>query len=390
MARSRRDGGFSAKRRTGAMRPDRGAGEPRGGGARRARDRGKVAADTGPGLRVQKVLASIGLASRRQIDALVAEGKVRINGEVAAPGARVVRSDRVMVDGRRISLADAFSDRVRVLAYHKPVGVVCTRSDPEGRRTMFADLPRSRRWVSVGRLDINSSGLMLITDSGDLANRLMHPRFGVEREYLVRVRGALGPDAMAALEAGPELDGEPTHVESVSVVRDQKSVSADEANDGPGHAWYRIVLKEGRNREVRRLFEAVGHPVVRLKRIRYAQITLPRGLGPGRFRELEPAEVAALTEPAPKARPAAEVNATGRAKPADRANAAAGAKPATRARPATSRKPAARAKSKTGEKPVARAKPAARSKSTLTINPARREKSAPARTPRRAKKRVDD
>lgn len=260
-------------------------------------ERPPTTAEAAPGLRVQKVLAAIGLASRREADALVAEGKVRINGEVAVLGARVGRGDRVTVDGRRISLADAFAERVRVLAYHKPTGVVCTRSDPEGRRTIFADLPKSRRWVSVGRLDINSSGLMLITDSGDLANRLMHPRFGVEREYLVRVRGALNAAAMAALEAGPELDGEPTRVESVSVVRDPTAAAGEDASGGPGHAWYCVVLKEGRNREVRRIFEAVGHPVVRLKRIRYANVTLPRGLGPGRFRELDADAVAALTAP---------------------------------------------------------------------------------------------
>lgn len=248
------------------------------------------------GERVQKMLAALGFASRREADALVAEGRVRINGEVALPGARLRAADRLTVDGRRIGTSGAFGRKTRVLVYHKPIGVVCTRSDPEGRRTMFADLPRSRRWVSVGRLDLNSSGLMLITDSGELANRLMHPRYGVEREYLVRVRGALDAPALQALAAGPELDGEPARVESVQVVRDRKPTA--EESDGPGHAWYRVVLKEGRNREVRRIFEAVGHPVARLKRIRYGAIELPRGLGPGRYRELEPDAVRRLTEPA--------------------------------------------------------------------------------------------
>lgn len=222
---------------------------------------------------------------------MVAAGRVRINGEPATPGARVDPGDRVTLDGRRLALSRAFERAPKVLVYHKPVGVICTRADPSGRPTIFADLPRSRRWISVGRLDLNSSGLLLITNDGGLANRLMHPRYGVEREYLVRVRGELGRDALQALAEGVEIDGRPAAVESVSLVRGS---GRDDPEAGPGHGWYRIVIREGRNREVRRLFEAVGHPVARLKRIRYGPVTLDRALRPGRFRALDADEVGAL------------------------------------------------------------------------------------------------
>lgn len=223
---------------------------------------------------------------------MVAAGRLRVNGEPATPGARVVPGDRVTLDGRRLTLARAFDRAPEVLAYHKPAGVICTRADPSGRPTIFADLPRSRRWISVGRLDLNSSGLLLITNDGGLANRLMHPRYGVEREYLVRVRGELGRDELEALADGVEIDGRPAAVESVSLVRG--SGRDDDPERGPGHGWYRIVISEGRNREVRRLFEAVGHPVARLKRIRYGPVTLDRSLRPGKFRTLNADEVGAL------------------------------------------------------------------------------------------------
>jgi len=230
---------------------------------------------------------------------MVAAGRVAVNGVRAEPGTRVGPGDRVTLDGRRLASSRAFGSESEVLVYHKPVGVVCTRSDPEGRPTMFDDLPKSRRWVSVGRLDLNSSGLMLVTNDGELANRLMHPRYGVEREYLVRVRGELDRDSRRRLESGVEIDGRTAAVSSVTVVRgagrDGVAGPEGEAPPGPGHAWYRVVIREGRNREVRRLFEAVGHKVARLKRIRYGPITMPRELGPGRFRALEADELAALT-----------------------------------------------------------------------------------------------
>jgi 23S rRNA pseudouridine2605 synthase len=162
-----------------------------------------------------------------------------------------------------------------VLLYHKPVGELVTRSDPQGRRTVFDSLPPGR-WVAVGRLDLNSSGLLLLTDSGELANRLMHPRYGLEREYAARIRGELSAAEKERLLEGVPLDGEPARFERIEPHR-----------KGEGsNRWYRVVLKEGRNREVRRLFEALGHPVSRLVRLRYGPVKLPADLAPGRWRAL--------------------------------------------------------------------------------------------------------
>jgi 23S rRNA pseudouridine2605 synthase len=163
-----------------------------------------------------------------------------------------------------------------VLLYHKPAGELVTRSDPQGRRTVFASLPPGR-WVAVGRLDLNSSGLLLFTDSGELAHRLMHPRYELEREYAARIRGELRPAEKKQLLAGIELDGQLARFERIESHR-----------EGEGsNRWYRVVLKEGRNREVRRLFEALGHPVSRLLRLRYGPIELPADLAPGCWRRLE-------------------------------------------------------------------------------------------------------
>jgi 23S rRNA pseudouridine2605 synthase len=182
-------------------------------------------------------------------------------------------ADSVAVDGKAVRAAA--STAPRVLLYHKPVGELVTRRDPGGRRTVFDSLP-SGRWVAVGRLDLNSSGLLLLTDSGDLANRLMHPRYGLEREYVARIRGALQAYEERKLLQGVPLDGEPARFESVRSDRES----------GGTNRWYRVVLREGRNREVRRLFEAVGHPVSRLVRVRYGPLELPADLAPGRWREL--------------------------------------------------------------------------------------------------------
>jgi 23S rRNA pseudouridine2605 synthase len=163
----------------------------------------------------------------------------------------------------------------RVLLYHKPVGELVTRSDPRGRPSVFSSLPPGR-WVAVGRLDLNSSGLLLLTDSGELANRLMHPRYGLEREYAVRIRGELRPDERKQLLDGIPLDGVPARFDSIETYRKSEGTNQ----------WYRVVVREGRKREVRRLFEALGHPVSRLSRVRYGAIELPRDLPPGRWREL--------------------------------------------------------------------------------------------------------
>jgi 23S rRNA pseudouridine2605 synthase len=193
---------------------------------------------------------------------------------VAELGARALPSDEIRVDGKPVARPGAHPPRV--LLYHKPVGELVTRSDPAGRRTVFAALPPGR-WVAVGRLDLNSSGLLLLTDSGELANRLMHPRYGLEREYAARVRGELAAGEKKQLLEGIALDGEPARFERIEIYR-----------EGEGsNRWYRVILKEGRNREVRRLFEALGHPVSRLVRLRYGPVDLPRDLAPGRWRELQ-------------------------------------------------------------------------------------------------------
>jgi 23S rRNA pseudouridine2605 synthase len=222
---------------------------------------------------LQKLLAAAGLGSRREIEGWIAAGRVRVNGAVAELGARALPSDEISVDGKPVSRPVAQSPRV--LLYHKPVGELVTRSDPQGRRTVFAALPPGR-WVAVGRLDLNSSGLLLLTDSGELANRLMHPRYGLEREYAARVRGELAADEKKQLLEGIAVDGEPARFERIETYR-----------EGEGsNRWYRVILKEGRNREVRRLFEALGHPVSRLVRLRYGPVDLPSDLAPGRWREL--------------------------------------------------------------------------------------------------------
>lgn len=219
------------------------------------------------------MLAAAGLGSRREIETWIEAGRVSINGNVAKLGDRATPHDTILVDGRPV--ARPKSAGPRVLLYHKPVGQLVTRSDPQGRATVFEQLPPGR-WVAVGRLDLNSSGLLLLTDSGDLANRLMHPRYGLEREYVARVRGTLQPYEERKLLQGVELDGTPARFESVR---------SDRESEG-SNRWYRVVLKEGRNREVRRLFEAVGHPVSRLVRVRYGPLELPADLAPGRWIEL--------------------------------------------------------------------------------------------------------
>jgi 23S rRNA pseudouridine2605 synthase len=199
---------------------------------------------------------------------------VTVNGAAATLGQRATPQDEIRVDGKPVPLAKT-ADPPRVLLYHKPVGELVTRSDPQGRRTVFASLPAGR-WVAVGRLDLNSSGLLLLTDSGELANRLMHPRYGLEREYLARIRGELRPDEKKQLLEGVPLDGTPGRFDSISSYRESEGANR----------WYRVVLKEGRNREVRRLFEALGHPVSRLVRVRYGPLALPDDLAPGGWREL--------------------------------------------------------------------------------------------------------
>ncbi len=227
--------------------------------------------------KLHKVLAQSGVGSRRDMEQLIADGQVTVNGEVAHLGMRVVIGDRVEVKGKPVRLR-IHPPTARVLAYHKPTGEVVTHSDPEGRPTVFRHLPRlpQGKWLSVGRLDINTEGLLLFTNSGDLANRLMHPRFGVEREYAVRVLGQLGELQRAQLLAGVAIDGQTAAFRSID----------NGGGEGANH-WYRVVISEGRNREVRKLFESVGLVVSRLIRIRYGSVVLPRGLKRGVWVELD-------------------------------------------------------------------------------------------------------
>ena len=218
--------------------------------------------------KLHKVLAQSGIGSRRDMEQLINDGKVTVNGEVAHTGQRISFGDEVRVAGRVVKLRIA-PPPARVIAYHKPAGEVVTMDDPENRPTVFRRLPRLShgKWQSVGRLDINTEGLLLFTNSGDLANKLMHPRFGVEREYAVRVLGTLEMEPREKLLAGVMIDGQQAHFKSIE----------DGGGEG-ANRWYRVVITEGRNREVRKLFDAVGMAVSRLIRIRYGSVVLPKGL----------------------------------------------------------------------------------------------------------------
>ena len=231
--------------------------------------------------RIQKSLARLGLGSRRQIETWIREGRIRVNGQAINVGASVEPGDRISLDGRTLTLPEMDAEpTTQILLYHKKVGVICTRQDPEGRPTVFEDLPRCRqgRWVIVGRLDINTSGLLLFTNNGELANRLMHPSYEIGREYAVRVLGEVSPETLAKVREGITLDDGIAKFDSI----------ADAGGSGANH-WYHVVLKEGRNREVRRIWEAVGHKVSRLHRVRYGTISLPRSVRPGKY-QLLPAE----------------------------------------------------------------------------------------------------
>lgn len=249
--------------------------------------------------RLQKVLASAGLGSRRDMEGFIRAGRITVNGATAHLGMRVEARDRVLLDGRPIRQAPPALPRV--LLYHKPEGEIVSRDDPVGRPSVFGRLPRlaGARWLNIGRLDFNTSGLLLFTTSGDFANRLAHPRFQLDREYAVRTRGALTAEEIAHLKRGVELDDGPARVEELS------------AGGGEGtNRWYRVLVREGRNRLVRRLFEAVGHPVSRLIRVRFGPVALPPRLRRGQSRELAPDDVTALLRalgeaPVPAVRPPA-------------------------------------------------------------------------------------
>ena len=241
--------------------------------------------------KLHKVLAQAGLGSRLEMEQLIVEGRISVNAEPAHIGQRIQFGDNVKINGKPVRIRiDA--PPPRVIAYHKPAGEVVTHDDPQNRPTVFRRLPKlfQGKWQSVGRLDLNTEGLLLLTSSGELANRLMHPRFGLEREYAVRVLGALTNDEKKKLLEGVTLDDGVAQFGSI------------EAGGGEGaNCWYRVTISEGRNREVRRMFEAVGHAVSRLIRIRYGAMLLPRGLKRGAFVELDDRDIDALTSAAGRA-----------------------------------------------------------------------------------------
>lgn len=237
--------------------------------------------------KIQKVLANAGLGSRRQVEEWLREGRVSVNGAVAKLGDRMTTDDKVRVDGRDINLIKSHAQKSRVILYHKPEGEICSRHDPEGRTTIFDHLPmlRNGRWISVGRLDYNTSGVLLLTNNGELANRLMHPSSNIEREYAVRIQGQVTPEMLNTLKKGVRLDDGPAHFEHI----------VDAGGEGTNH-WYHVLVREGRNRMVRRLWESQGVVVSRLIRIRFGNITLPRMLRRGKWAELTMDQMTQLTQ----------------------------------------------------------------------------------------------
>src|SRR6187551_142427 len=261
--------------------------------------------------RLHKVLASCGFGSRRAMEEMILAGRITVNRMPAEVGQKVGPGDEVRINGELVKVRFA-EPRARVLLYHKPAGELVTRDDPEGRPTVFERLPPigNGKWINVGRLDYNTEGLLLFTNSGELANRLMHPRYEVEREYAVRVMGRLTEEQVATLLRGVELDDGPAKCEKV------EDAGGDE--DSSNH-WYKVVVKEGRNREVRRLFEALGLTVSRLLRVRYGRVAMPPQLKRGEVMELEPNDVNALLRfaglkaqgPPPSAQPHAHAQRQG-------------------------------------------------------------------------------
>ncbi len=251
--------------------------------------------EAGPaGEKLQKLLADVGFGSRREMERWISAGRVAVNDSPAHLGQRVGEGDRISVDGKPLRRKGGATES-RVLLYNKPVGEVCTRKDPEGRRTIFESLPApgKGRWISIGRLDIGTGGLLLLTTDGELANRMMHPSTGLDREYAVRVNGLLTDEQSQQLLEGIVDDGESLAFSDIQYF------------DGRGtNHWYHVVLTEGRNREIRRLFESCGFMVSRLKRVRFGPVVLPSRLPRGRHEALSHEDVRALYKllklPAPK------------------------------------------------------------------------------------------
>lgn len=246
-------------------------------------------AEKGGPERLQKLLSRAGVGSRRQVDAWLQEGRITVNGVVAEPGTRALPTDRITIDGKQVESRTLAEEVRRVLVYNKPEGVVTTRNDPEGRPTVFDRLPRLRdqRWVAVGRLDINTTGLLLFTTDGELANRLMHPSGQIDREYAVRVFGEVDEAMIERLKEGVLLE------DGMAMFSDITQAGGTGMNQ-----WFYVTLLEGRNREVRRLWESQGVRVSRLKRVRYGPVLLPSRLSVGKWEEMDQKAVDRLSRAA--------------------------------------------------------------------------------------------
>ncbi len=236
--------------------------------------------------RIQKVLANAGVGSRRQVEAWIQEGRISVNGVKAVPGIKIAGKENITLDNRKLilkkNLVQSLTQRTQVLVYHKPEGEICSQKDPEGRTSVFSKLPKLKkgRWVQVGRLDLNTSGLLLFTNDGDLANKLMHPKYQIEREYAVRVCGEVKPEHIQQLKDGIKLEDGEAKFQTVSF----------KGGDG-ANRWYHVVLTEGRNRVVRRLWESLGFKVSRLMRVRFGKLLLSRSLRQGQHRFLTEQEI---------------------------------------------------------------------------------------------------
>ena len=235
--------------------------------------------------KLQKVLARAGFGSRRAIETWIAKGRIKVNGKVAVIGDRVTDDDKIIVDGKKLAPQKKIREDRRVILYNKPENEVSTRSDPEGRRTVFDKLPplKHGRWVSVGRLDLNTSGLMLFTTDGELANKLMHPSSQIEREYAVRILGDVTPEMVQEMHKGVIIE------DHLCRFTDIQHYGGEGVNQ-----WYHVVLLEGRNREVRKLWESQGVKVSRLKRVRFGPLLIPSSVVKGRFNELGKTEIEKL------------------------------------------------------------------------------------------------
>ena len=237
--------------------------------------------------KLQKVLARAGFGSRREIESWIIQGRIKVNGSIAEIGARVDDADRIVVDGKKLSPQKKVRYDRRVILYNKPEDEICTRKDPEGRPTVFDKLPplRHGRWVSIGRLDINTSGLLLFTTDGELANKLTHPSSMVEREYAVRVMGDVTPNMVQAMHQGIIIENQFCRFSDIQYY----------AGEGINQ-WYHVVIMEGRNREVRKLWESQGVKVSRLKRVRFGPIFIPSTVRKGDYQELSKSEVVKLVK----------------------------------------------------------------------------------------------